>query len=164
VPQPPGNKVVIANRAYRSGAIVALLVLAGMIIGAAYDPVYVSRTDSPAAGWILAGLCVAAAARASVVGLVVRDERVFHCTWLRTRSYPASSIQTVEAANYSGTLNRASRSMLFSMIRLTHNGTEVDVPEVVGRPIKIRHLADELANTLALRPNASRGEPRHRPN
>ena len=162
VPRPPGNRIVIANRAYRSGAIVALLLLAGVIIGASYDPVNVSRSGSPAAGLILAGLCVAAAARTSVVGLVVRDGKVFRRTWLRTRSYPGSSIQTVDAVNYSGLWNWASRSMLFSMIRLTYNGKEVDVPEIVGRPIKIRRLADELTDALGLRPSASRDEPRHR--
>lgn len=63
-------------------------------------------------------------------------------------------ISAVRAVNYSGYWNRSSSSKLFLMLELNVVGSEVEIPAVVGRPVKAHRLASELTDALGLGANS----------
>jgi hypothetical protein len=76
--------------------------------------------------------------------------------------HPQGGHPSVGAVNYSGLWNRSSSSTLFLMLELQVVGSEVEIPAVVGRPLKVRRLASQLRDALGLAASSARvGEHRN---
>jgi len=100
--------------------------------------------------------------RGLTVGLVIVGDKVISRGWFRTRTIPRADISSVRAVNYSGLWNRSSSSRLFLMLELNVAGSEVEIPAVVGRPLKVQHLASQLRDALGLAASSARvGEHRN---
>ena len=100
--------------------------------------------------------------RGLTVGVVVVGDKVISRGWFRTRTIPRVDISSVRAVNYSGLWNRSSSARLFLMLELNVAGSEVEIPAVVGRPLKVQHLASQLRDALGLAASSARvGEHRN---
>lgn len=56
----------------------------------------------------------------------------------------------VRAVNYSGILNWSGASTQFLMVELEVAGSHVEILALVGRPAKVRRMADQLRDALGL--------------
>jgi len=131
-------------------AIMFLLLLAGAALGGIYDPVDRSVTGVLWPGALFVAVPMVLALRGFIVGVVVVGDKVISRGWFRTRTITRADISAVRAVNYSGYWNRSSSSKLFSMLELRVAGSEVEIPAVVGRPVKVQRLASELRDALSL--------------
>jgi hypothetical protein len=144
------DRIVIASRSARAASIVFLLLLAGAALGGIYDPVAGSAGGALWPGGLFVAAPVVLALRGLTVGVVVVGDTVISRGWWRTRTFRSADITSVRSANYSGLWNGSSSSRLFLMLELDVAGTEVGIPAVVGRPVKVQHLASQLSNALGL--------------
>ncbi len=146
-------RIIIANRNARIASIILLLVFVAASVGGIYDP-----ADQSAAGdwWpvvIFVAVPLILAGRSVTVGVVVVGDTVISGGWLRTRKISRADISAVRAVNYSGILNWSGASTQFLMVELEVAGSHVEILALVGRPAKVRRLADQLRDALGLEPN-----------
>jgi len=100
--------------------------------------------------------------RGLTVCVVVVGDKVISRGWFRTRTITRADISSVRAVNYSGLWNRSSSSRLFLMLELNAAGSEVEIPAVAGRPLKVQRLASQLRDALGLAASSARvGEHRN---
>lgn len=161
-----GSAVFVRSRGYVAlcGGTMALFL--AVSVGAFLDPTLKDSRDPDWMFWVGATVLVALLVRAPFVGLVIRDDRVIHRTWVRSRSWSKSDITRVGPASYSGILNRGSRSGRFRMVVITvRDGSTTrafEVPEVSGGRRKMEDRLKFLAAALDLPEPSPAG--RHRPN
>ena len=95
------------------------------------------------------------AVRSLGVGVVVVGDKVISRGWLRTRTTLRADISAVRAVNYSGILNWSGSSALFLMVELEVAGKDVEIPALVGRPVKVKRLAGQLRDAVGLETNSA---------
>jgi hypothetical protein len=127
-----------------------LLLFVAAALGGIYDPVDRFQRGEPWPGVSFVAVAMMLVLRVLTVGVVVVGDKVISHGCFRTRTIPRADISSVRAVNYSGIWNRSSSSRLFLMIELNVAGREVEIPAVVGRPLKVQHLASQLREALGL--------------
>jgi hypothetical protein len=131
-------------------SIMFLLLLAAAALGGIYDPVDRSATGELWPGALFVAVPMMLALRGFIVGVVVVGDNVISRGWFRTRTITRADISAARAVNYSGYWNRSGSSKLFLMLQLRVAGSEVEIPAVVGRPVKVQRLASQLRDALSL--------------
>jgi hypothetical protein len=147
---------VIANWNARLASIMFLLLFVAASLGGIYDPVDRSQAGELWPGVLFVAVPMMLALRGFTIGVVVVADKVISRGWFRTRTIPRADISSVRAVNYSGLWNRSSSSRLFLMLELTVAGGEVEIPAVVGRPLKVQRLASHLRDALGLAATSAR--------
>jgi hypothetical protein len=159
----PGSKrVVIANWNARLASTVFLLMFVVASLGGIYDPVDRPQQGQLWPGALFVAVAMMLALRGLTVGVVVVGDQVISRGWFRTRTIPRADISSVRAVNYSGLWNESSSSRLLLMLELSVAGSELEIPAVVGRPLKVQRLASQLRDALGLAPSSA-GVGKHRP-
>ena len=160
---PGSERIVIANWNARLVSIMFLLSFVAASLGGIYDPVDRFQGGELWPGVLFVAVPIMLALRGLTVGVIVVGDKVITRGWFRTRTIPRADISSVRAVNYSGLWNRSSSSRLFLMLELNVAGDEVEIPAVVGRPLKVQRLASQLRDALGLTAGSARaGEHRNR--
>jgi hypothetical protein len=131
-------------------SIILLVLSAAAALGGIYDPVDRSAQGEMWPGALFVAVPMMLVLRGLTVGVVVVGDKVITRGWFRTRAIQRADISAVRAANYSGFWNRSGSSKLFLMLELKVAGAEVEIPAVVGRPVKAQRLASQLRDALGL--------------
>jgi len=159
---PGSERIVIANWNARLASIMFLLLFVAASLGGIYDPVDRLQRGELWPGVLFVAVAMMLVLRGLTVGVVVVGDKVVSRGWFRTRTIPRADISSVSAVNYSGLWNRSSSSRLFLMLELNVAGREVEIPAVVGRPLKVQRLASQLRVALGLAASSARvGEHRN---
>lgn len=87
------------------------------------------------------------------IGILISSNRVVHRQWFHQRSYDLADMEDVRTRNYSGAWNFYSQSTVFSMIVITIDNVDIDVPEVSGRPQHLRRVATQMRELVHLPDN-----------
>ena len=160
---PGSERIVIANWNARLTSIMFLLSFVAASLGGIYDPVDRYQRGGLWPGVLFVAVPMMLVLRGLNVGVVVVGDKVISRGWFRTRTIPRADISSVRAVNYSGLWNRFSSSKLFLMLELNVAGDEVEIPAVIGRPLKVQRLASQLRDALGLTARSARaGEHRNR--
>jgi hypothetical protein len=159
---PGSERIVIANWNARLASIMFLLLFVLASLGGIYAPVDRSHGVELWPGAFFVAVAMMLGLRGLTVGVVVVGDKVISRGWFGTRAIRRADILSVGAVNYSGLWNRSSSSTLFLMLELKVVGSEVEIPAVVGRPLKVRRLASQLRDALGLAASSARvGEHRN---
>ncbi len=149
------ERIIIANWNARIAWVIVLFVFAAASVGGIYDPVDRSARGDLWPGALFVVVAIIVAVRSLAVGVVVVGDKVISRGWLRTRTTFRADISAVRAANYSGILNGSGRSGLFLMVELEVFGKDDEILALVGRPTKVKRLADQLRVALGLETNSA---------
>jgi hypothetical protein len=159
---PGSERIVIANWNARLASIMPLLLFVIASLGGIYDPVDRSHGGELWPGALFIAVAMMLGFRGLTVGVAVVGDKVISRGWFRTRTILRVDISSVRAVNYSGLWNRFSSSKLFLMLELNVAGREVEIPAVVGRPLKMKRLASQLRDAVGLAASSARvGEHRN---
>lgn len=132
-----------------------LTVVVAASVGGIYNPVDQSARGDLWPGALFVAVPMTLAVRSLVVGVVVVGDKVISRGWLRTRTTFRADISAVRAVDYSGILNWSGSSGLFLMVELEIAGKDVKTPALVGRPAKVKRLADQLRDAVGLETNSA---------
>lgn len=145
------------NRGYALLCTLVAATFLGIMMVAEVDLNTPGPGEAAWTGWTLLVLVVALGTRAWFIGVRVSDKTLVRHGWLRNKTIATQRIVGVGSANYSGSW-QIGASNLFAMVVLQlADGTEVEVPELAGRPSRVWHLVDKLQQSLGLPARAVRG-------
>ena len=148
---------MIRSRGYALFCTWVAATFLGIMLLAEVDPNTPASGEPAWTGWTLLALVVALGARAWFIGVRVTDKTLVRHGWLRKTTIARQRIVGVGSANYSGSW-QIGPSNLFAMVVLQlSDGSEVEVPELAGRPARVWHLVDKLQQTMGLPARPVRG-------
>jgi hypothetical protein len=159
IPEERHRGTLIRNRGYALFSTGLAATFLGIMLMAVVDP-NTPALGQPAWGWTLLASVLALGTRAWFIGLRVTEQALVRHGWLRNRTIARQRIVGVGSANYSG-LWQIGSSNLFAMVVLRlADGSEVEVPELAGRPTSVWHVVDKIQHTMGLPPHPTlRGTP-----
>lgn len=143
---------VFRNKGYATLCTVLAGVLTVMGILAAVDPDTPPSGDPAWLGWTLLGCAFAFVVRAWSIGVEVTQSRVVRHGWVRNTAFDRDRVASVGSGNYSGVW--LLDTSLFAMVVLRlKDGSEVEVPEMVGRQRAVWRLVDQLQVAMDVVPS-----------
>ena len=128
--------------------VMLLLLAAGAVIMGMFERQGMAPRPEVLPGVLILGSLAVLVGRALRLGIRIDDDSVTTRGWFRTRRFRRSAVTRVDGRGYSGLYNRFSSSRAFTMLVLTADGCEQEIPGVAGRAARTNERVSAMRDAL----------------